>query len=103
MQIHHFCALFAPNQLVAHRVHQVRFPQPNATVDKQRVVGPTGVFRNLSRRGQGQLVRFALDEILEHEFVVEVAAMVNAALDIVSIKLCARRRKRVSLFLPRGR
>jgi hypothetical protein len=49
-------------QCIAHGMHQVRLAETHTAVQKQRVVGVTGVFGHLVGCGQGQLVGFALDE-----------------------------------------
>ena len=69
-------------QLVAHRVHQVRFTQTHAAIKEQRVIGATGILGDLAGGGTGQLVRLTLDEGLEGEVGIEAALVLEAALDL---------------------
>jgi len=52
--------------VVADRVHQVRLAEADATVDEQRLYARPGS-RRLHRRGAGELVALALDEISKRE------------------------------------
>ena len=56
---------------VADRVHQVGLAEADAAVDEQRVVGGAGIFRDLQRRGLGEVIALAFDETVEGEIGVE--------------------------------
>ena len=54
--------------IVSYRVDQVRLAQADAAIDKQRIVGSTGVLGHLQPRGARQLVGLADNEIVERKF-----------------------------------
>ena len=64
---------------VADGLHQVRLAETDAAVDEQRVVGAARVLRDLHRRGAGELVALALDEVVEREVGDSVGRRTEAA------------------------
>ena len=53
------------------RVHEVRFAEPHAAVDEQRVIGGAGVLRDSLRRGVREMVRRADNKAVERVFRVQ--------------------------------
>ena len=64
-QIGYLRARVATHNLIANGMHQVGFTQAHTAIEKQRVVGTTGVFCHLHGGSPGQLVRFTLDKGIE--------------------------------------
>ena len=63
-------------------MHQVGLAETDAAVQEQRVVAVLGVIGHLPGSGARQLVGLALDEVLEGEVTVQVAGVLEAALDL---------------------
>ena len=87
MQVDHLGIGVLLQQMVAHRMHQVGLAEADAAIEEQRVVAMLGVVRDLPGRGACQLVRFAFDEVLEGEGAVEIAGVLEPALDL-HVALC---------------
>ena len=62
-----FCIVFTLRNQVACGLHEVGFAQAHTSVQKQRVISAARVFTDLLCRGPGQLIRLALDMLLETE------------------------------------
>ncbi|MND98340.1 hypothetical protein D3C80_906880 [compost metagenome] len=82
MQVDHLGIRVLLQQVVAHRMHQVGLAEADAAIQEQRVVAVLGVVGHLPGGGARQLVRLALDEVLEGEGAVQVAGVFQAALDL---------------------
>ncbi|EJH67983.1 chromosomal replication initiator dnaA domain protein [Vibrio cholerae HE-45] len=63
-------------------MHQVSLPQAHTAIEEQRVVAMLGVVRHLPGRCPRQLVRLALDEVVEGEGAIEVAGVLETTLDL---------------------
>ena len=64
-QIDDAVLLEAPADFLSHRMEQVRLPEPDASVDEERVVRPTGQFRDRLAGRFCKLARGADDKALE--------------------------------------
>ena len=62
--------------IIADGLHQVRFPQPHAAVDKQRIVGFSGRFRRSECRGPGEPVAVSGNKGVESVFGIEMRVIV---------------------------
>ncbi|MDT4828975.1 hypothetical protein FQZ97_623820 [compost metagenome] len=82
MQVDHLGIRILLQQVVTHSMHQVSLAQANAAVQEQRVVAVLRVIRYLPGRSAGQLVRLALDEILEGESTVQVAGVLERTFNL---------------------
>src|SRR3569833_1326642 len=51
MQIDNLCIGFALQHHITHGVHEMGFPQSHSTVDEERIVSGTRIFRDLQRGG----------------------------------------------------
>ena len=56
-----------PDHCVANRVHEVRFAKPDTAVNKQGVIGFSGILAHLAGGRPRELVALALHEVLERE------------------------------------
>ena len=81
------------DHLVADRVHQVGLAEAHPAVQEQRVVGVTGSLRDRQRRGVGEAVGRADDEVRERVARVDVGRPALAA-DAGRLDPDARRRPR---------
>ena len=75
MQVHDLGIRILLQEVVTHRVHQVRFTQTYAAIKEERVVPVLGVIRDLPCRSTGQLVGFTLNKVFEGEGTVQVAGV----------------------------
>ena len=79
---------------IADRMHEMGFTQADAAIDKQRVIGHTGIAAHLHGGSLGQLIALALDEIFEGVLAVESAtdrgrdAWLSAAADRLPLRTC---------------
>ena len=71
--------------LVADRLDQVRLAEPDAAVDKERVVRSAGVLGDLDGRRARELVRLAGDEAVECEAAVEARALLHHRLGVPAV------------------
>jgi len=51
-------------------MHKVGFTQANAAIDKQRVIGSTGIFSDLLSSGKGQLIGLTLNKTVKGEIAI---------------------------------
>ncbi len=70
-------------QVVAHRVHEVRLTQTHAAIQKQRVVTMPGVIRHLPGSSPGQLVGFTFDEVLEGKAAIQITGVLDDGIALV--------------------
>src|SRR6516162_10081496 len=56
---------------VGNRVHEMGLAETDAAVEKQRVIGPAGILRDLQRGRLGELIALAFDESPEAEIRIE--------------------------------
>ena len=62
---------------MSNSMHQMCFPQPNTTIDKQGVVGIPGIFSGLYRRCPGQLIGLSFYKTVESKIFVEITGVVR--------------------------
>jgi hypothetical protein len=65
------------HQVMADGLHEVRLPEPNATIDKKRVVNNRRFLRNGEARGVRHAAVAAGDELLERVLGVELLTPVT--------------------------
>ncbi len=77
MQVDHLGIGILLQEVVTHRVHQVRLAQADPAVQKQRVVAVLGIVGHLPGGRPRELVGLALDEVLEGEGAIKVAGVLE--------------------------
>lgn len=69
-------------KLPANGLHQMGFANPDATPNKERVVGKAGVFDDALGGGKGEIVTVANDQIIEGVFGMEAGVKLRGFWDI---------------------
>ncbi len=77
-----------PQNILTDRVHQMRFAEPHAAIDKQRVVRSRGRLGNRTAGGMGELVRRAHDESVEGVARIEPGGARSRDIDGAGLERC---------------
>jgi len=80
MQINDFRVGVLLQQVIAHRMHQVGFPQAYSAIQEKRVVAMLGIVGHLPGSSTCQLVGLAFDEVFKGKGAIEVVGVLQPPL-----------------------
>ena len=81
VDVEHACLRALLQQLVAHRLQQVRLAQADAAIDEQRVVLDAGLARHMQRGGARHAVGRAFDQVVESAVAVQPRIVLRGVAD----------------------